>query len=458
MQPFKLFKKIAEGKSDFKSILIRIKNRDFSGNTGQAIRNSVFQFLTQITQRVGSLILTIILARMLMPELFGLYNLALSTIMVFVTFSELGVGTTLITFVSKSLGKKNKKLARSYFIYLGKIKFFLVFLSTMILLLSARFIANNYYQKPIFLALIAGSLYILFSGFVNFFQSSLQSFNYFKGIFNNEIVFEISRIILIPLAAILTLKYSLSNENILFYIFIAFGVSYLISSLFILFFPYRKINPLPNQKKNLGSVEKKQINKFFLAASTLTLSGIFFGYIDKIMLGHFVAAEFIGYYSAAFSLVGALSTVIGFGIVLLPIFSRINSEQLERGMNKSIKVTLIISALAFLAVLALAYPIIFIVYGSAYNYSINMLRAFSISLLIFPLMGVYTVYFMSKGKLQILAVLLFISTLINLGLTYFLITYLLRFGELTATYGAIIAVIVSNLFYLLGMMIWRKRK
>jgi len=452
-----LKKAIQQEGSDIKLIWNRIRTRDFSGNTGQAIKNSIFQFSTQTTQRIGSLILTIVLARVLMPELFGLYNLALSTIIIFTIFSELGIGFTLITFVSKALGKKNKKLARSYLLYLGKIKIFLVFFSTIILFLSARFIADNYYQKPIFLALLAGSLYVIFSGIVSFFQSALQSFNYFKGNFHNEIVFEISRVILIPLAAILTLKYSLSNENVLFYIFIAFGFSYILSSLFIRFFPYRKINPLSNKKKNLGSAEKKKINKFFFAASTLALSGIFFGYIDKIMLGHFVAAEFIGYYSAAFSLVGALSATIGFGIILLPIFSRIKSEQLERGMNKSIKAILIISALTFLAIFALAYPIILIVYGSAYSHSINMLRAFSIALLILPIIGVYSSYFVSKEKPQILAVLLVVSTLINLGLNYFLITYLLRFGELAATYGAIIAVIASNLIYLFGMMIWRKK-
>ena len=444
-------------KDEIKDVWTRIRKRNFSGNTGQAIRNSIFQFSTQVAQRLGSLILTIVLARVLMPELYGLYNLALATIIIFTTLSELGVGQTLIRFVSHALGKNDKGKAKAYFSYLGKIKFLLILVSMGILLVSAKFIASNYYQKPIFMALVAGALYVLFSGIVTFFQSTLQSFNYFRGVFHNELVFEICRVTLVPLAAIVALKYSLSNENVLFYIFIALGISYLIASLFIWLFPYRKINTFPKGKSYLENREKKNANKFFLAASTLTLSGIFFGYVDKIILGRFVSAEYIGYYSAAFNLIAALSAIIGFSAVLLPIFSRLDKEQLERGMKKSVKATVLISLAALLGTLVLAYPVTLIIYGSAYLLSVNMLRAFSIALLILPLIGIYSVYFMSRGKPQILAVLLGISTIINIGLNYFLITYLLRFGELTATYGAIIAVIVSNLIYFIGMIIWRKK-
>ena len=448
---------IIKEESDISLIIKKLRKRDFSGNSGMAIKNSIYQFSTQFAQRAGSIILTVVLARILMPELFGLYNLALATIIVFTTISELGIGTTLITLISKSIGKKNKKLAKSFFNYLRKIKIVLVLLSVLILLASARFIADTYYQKPIFLALIAGSLYILFSGAVSFIQSTLQSFNNFKGVFYNEVVFELSRVVLIPLAAILALKSAMSNENVLFYIFIAFGISYILASIFITYFPYRKTNTLPKKAQKLDRKQKKEVNKFLVGAATLALSGIFFGYIDKIVLGRYVAAEFIGYYSAAFNLIGALSAVIGFSSVFLPIFSRLKGDQLERGMKKTLKIVSLVSVAAFLGTLLLSSPIIMILYGSAYAPAVGMLRAYSVLLLVLPLIGIYSVYFMSREKPQVLTILLVASTVINIALNYFLVTYLLRFGELTATYGAIIAVIISNLIYLLCMMIWRKK-
>ena len=90
-----------------KNIFKRLKNRDFSGYTGLTIKNSIFQVSTTIISKIGALIFTIILARLLMPELFGLYSLALSTILIFVAFSDFGMGETLVRFVSRELGRKN---------------------------------------------------------------------------------------------------------------------------------------------------------------------------------------------------------------------------------------------------------------------------------------------------------------------------------------------------------------
>ena len=52
---------IKEEESDIKKIFKRIKSKDFSGNTGLAIKNSAYQFSTNIVQKIGSLIFVIII-------------------------------------------------------------------------------------------------------------------------------------------------------------------------------------------------------------------------------------------------------------------------------------------------------------------------------------------------------------------------------------------------------------
>ena len=99
---------------DIKNIFRRIKDRDFEGNTGMAIKNSIYQFSTTLLAKIGAFFFTIIMARLLLPELFGLYSLALSTILFFVTFSDLGIGEALLRFVSKYLGKNKDTKAKSY--------------------------------------------------------------------------------------------------------------------------------------------------------------------------------------------------------------------------------------------------------------------------------------------------------------------------------------------------------
>jgi len=261
-----------------KDIFRRIKKRDFSGNTGIVIKNSIFQFSTIAVAKFGSLLFTILLARMLMPELFGLYSLALSTIIIFYTFSELGIGETLIRFISKFLGRNKNIKAKSYTIYLAKLKLFFMILFGLILIFSAKFISNTYYQKPLFLALIAGSLIILFAGISGFLKSLLMASNYFRGIFYQEIIFQLVRLIIIPLLILLALKQLFSSESILFFIILGLSFSYVISSIFLLIFSKNKFKYLTEKEEKISSLEKKKVNRFILPVSATVITTFFIVY------------------------------------------------------------------------------------------------------------------------------------------------------------------------------------
>ncbi len=461
----KIKRNIKEGilseESDIKDIWRRIKTRDFSGNTGIAVKNSVYNFSKTLISKIGSLIFVIILARLLMPELFGLYSLALSTILVFAAFSQLGINQALVRFTSNALGKNKKNKAKSYIKYFGKIQFFLFFLSVILILIFSKFIAETYYQKPIFLALLAGVLYILFIRVSSFFVSILNSLNDFKNDMFQEVAHQSSRIILVPLAVVYALKYSLSSEMILFYIILLLAISYLIAGVVALFVvknkPLFKIKTKEKQKqKSLSEKERKEANKFVLLTAVIAISGTFFGNIDKIMLGGFVAGEFIGYYQAAFSLIGALTSLSAFGAVLLPIFSRMKKVSLNRAMKKTIRIVLLISTGIFTATLIFSHLAILIIYGREYLLATNVLRLLTVLIFILPITSIYITYFMSENKPEIVAKSLVFSTFLNVILNYILITTMLQFGEISAVYGAAIATITSKFVYL-GMLVWRRQ-
>jgi len=255
----------------------------------------------------------------------------------------------------------------------------------------------------------------------------------------------------------LSLKFALSNELLLFYLFLALGVSYLLVALFLGYILIRKVKIFGAEKLVLSGKQKKQTNKFLIALSASTLSGILFSYIDRIMLGHFVAAEFIGYYTIALSFVSAASVFAGFGSALLPIFSRVNKNKLEIGFKKSIKLSLIFGIVSTILILILASPIISIIYGREYLAATNLLRLLSLSFFTLPLSGLYTVYFMSRNKPQIIAKLSIISTVLNIVLNYLLITTLLGYSSFAATFGAGIALLLSQFFYIAALEIARRR-
>ena len=445
------------GKNEFLSIFRRIKRKDFTGNEGLVIKNSVYQISRTIVAKGGGLLFTIILARFLMPELFGLYSLALATIFIFIGFSDLGISSSIVKFISNSLGKNKQEKAKEYFIYLFKLKIFLVLIVLIILILSSWFISNYYYDKPIFLALIAGSLYVFSLSSVTFMESLFFSVNKFKDVVYKEIIFQFSKLIFILIIIFILMRKSFSEEFTIFLIILSLSLSCFLSLIYLFLRAKKKIIFLRAKQKKLRKSEEKKLNKFILPLTVLALSGLFLGNIDIVMLGHFVESQFIGYYSAALLLIGSAGAFLGFSVALFPIFSRLKGKKLKNALKKSINVVFSISTIFVILFLIFSPIIIKIVYGANYFSSINLLRIFSLILIPVPLVAIYTNYFISKGNTKLIAKLLISITIINIILNYIFISVLVRQSPILGTMGAVIATIFSVYLHL-GLLIFFSRK
>jgi len=443
---------------DVKNIFNMFLKKDFKGNAGQVVKNSAYQLSTTLISKIGSLLLTIILARLLLPELFGLYSLALSTILIFTTLSDIGLGPSIITFISKNLIKNDQIKAKSYFKELLKYKIIFTLISSIIMLSLAYFISNNYYNKPIFLALLAGGIYLPIVSFLAFIEDSFKAINNFKPIFFKEIFFQIIKFILIPLSVFLVLKYTSSKEFIIMIIIIIFSICYFLSLLFLLSGYRKKISFLNSKNKLLNSKEKKNLRNFIWPISATVFSGIFLGYVDTVMLGHFVSEEFIGYYSPVINLIGSAATIIGFGAAaIFPMFARLQGKSLDKAFKKARNLTLILSILGAVISLFFAPIIIKLIYGQNYLNSIPLLRYFSFLLIILPIISIYEGYITSQEKTKAIAYLLVFTTFLNIILNYFFIIFGLRYGMLQATFGACAAVLISRYVYFIGLMVYKRR-
>jgi len=391
-----VFDSIQEEEKFVSSIFRRFKKREFKGTEGQVIKNSTYHLARTLIAKVGSLIFTILIARMLLPELFGLYTLAISTILIFTAFSDLGIGPAVETFLSRTLGEGKETKAKAYFRILLKYKFVLVSITSLILIGSSYFISNTYYHKPIFFALITGTLYLIAVSFLSFIESTFKATNNFKYPFYKEMIFQVLRLAIIPLAILFLMKYSFSNQTIVAAIIFVLSISYFLSLLFLFIFSRKQMPFLNTLKIALTKKEKSKLKIFIFPLAATVLSGVFFGYIDTIMLGRFVSGEFIGYYGSSFSLIGSASVILGFvGGGLLPIFSRLKGNSLERAFRKTAIFTFLISFVGATITFLFSSLIIKIVYGASYLPSVLLLKLFSILLIIFPLTAIYDCYFIS---------------------------------------------------------------
>jgi O-antigen/teichoic acid export membrane protein len=433
----------------------RIMKKDFSGNAGQAIKNSGYQIAAMLTAKIGALSFMVIIARLFAPEIFGLYGLTLSTLVLFGAFSDWGISTALLTYLSKKFGQKDYPKAKGYYVHLLKYKLVLLLIPTILLLSLSGFISGSYYQKPIFYALLAGILYLPANGLVSFFSQIFIAGNNFKTGFIKEIIFQIIRLVFVPLTILVTIT-RLSPEFVIFWVFLVLGIIYVIIILFLY------LN-LPKEFKNIKpekitSDEKRKIRNFILPLSVTALSGVFLGSIDMIMLGRFVSTIFIGYYQAAFGLISAASALLAFsGAALFPIFSRLKREKLEKGLKKGLLVTLLIVLPASIFTILIAPFIIHLIYGAEYLTAVPILRIFSLLLISIPLASIYNSYYISQGDTKRYAILIVFSALLNIVLNYIFISSLLPRGMLAASLGAGMATIVSGYVYLLAMIIFRRK-
>jgi len=457
-----IFKKIVRTvdseEKDIENIFQRLKNRDFSGNTGKVIKNSSYSLATILTTKIGALIFTILIARIMAPELYGLYGLALSTILLFSFFSDFGISETLFTFLSKTIDKDKKK-AKGYFNYLTKYKLGLIFLSMLTLLIMARWLSFIYYSKPIYYALLAGGIYLFTSISITYFSIVFTSQNKFKPIFIKEVIFQVLRFAILPILTIFLLRNGVKTELFLFWIFMALSFCYLVTSAYLII-SLKYSRPFNKERESkLTKKEKLKLKSFIIPLSVTAVSGVFFGYIDQVMLGAKVLGEFIGYYQVGFNLVTAAIAIISFSTVaIFPIFARLDKKRLNKAFRKARNLIFLIGITTMILTLIIAPYLVKFVYGSDYLPAVLYLRIFSLLLISFPLISIYNAYFVSQKITLEPSIILVASTVLNITLNYFLINWGFSYSMHYAVIGAATATIISRYTYLAGLIILRRIK
>src|SRR3989344_6253454 len=161
----------------------------------KVINTVFFTGITAAVSRVGALIFTIIVARIFMPELFGVYSLALTIILSILVLSDLGLGSTITRYLADSIGKNKKTEARSRFWFLFKTKLFLSITTSILLFLFAGIIAAFFKKPELILPLKIGSIYLFLNVLYNLSTSVFLSFQKMKYSAIGESIFQISKII-----------------------------------------------------------------------------------------------------------------------------------------------------------------------------------------------------------------------------------------------------------------------
>ena len=415
-----------------------------------AVENSVYSFVSIFISKIGGLIFTIIIARILLPELFGIYSLALSVITIVITFTDLGVGSASIMYVSDALGKNSKGKARTYFRYLLKIKFLLIIISILIVLAIAKYLSYNIFNKPlVFFPLVFACLYILMESLRSYLANLFTATKNLKPTPFLEVIYQVSKIFLSLFAVLL-----LSTQFKVAGVFVAFGLSgflFLVASLIIL---------IKRDKKlffgKMEKIEKPRVWQYIKFMGLASLSLVFFSSVDTLMLGAFVEASYLGYYRAALSLILTIASLLSISGILLPIFTQIHKDRLKRGFQKTFRYILMFSIPIFFGLIFIAKDLIIAIYGTEYLAAITPLYVLSLLIVVVPLVSLYSTLFAARENSRDLSGFIFISLILNIILNYFLIKIFLRISPEYAIIGSSLAVLISQCFLLISLSIRAK--
>lgn len=422
------------------------------GISEQIAVNSFWNFLVIFFARLGGLVFIIIVARFLLPESFGLYNLALSVSLILITALDVGINQTLMRYIAEALGKKKKELASAEFKYLLKLKLSITLGLAILLILLSYPLSFFVFKKPaLFLPLLFSSIYILSYSFGSFYNVYFYVIKKVDYISKKQFIFEISRIVGVLLLFLFVAReyYIIGTIGILS-VTMFFATLYLIYNL-------KKLSPYIFDRSN-EKVEKKRIFKFFIYLGIIGSFLVIFGYVDIIMIGSFLDAEYVGFYTAGLALVAGIWSFLNISNILLPVFTQMKDHDLHAAFNRVFKYLTILAIPSIFGIFALGRYFINIIYGSEYLPAVLPFYILSILVLEIPLIHILTSLFSAKEKPKYVIKLVVIATLMNIILNYFLISSFLKVSADYAIMGAAIATLTSQTFYLFGLLIYAKKE
>lgn len=408
-------------------------------------KNSIWNFLASSTSRIGAVIFTVLLARFLLPELFGIYSLATSIALIFLTFADLGVNQTMVRFVSLHIEKEKKK-STAYFQYILKIKIFLSVIVSFFLLFCSYPLSYFIFKKPdLFIPLVFLSFYVLILSLEGIFESLFYINNKVNYITIKEFILQFSRIVFVLIFFSIMVKEFYLIGAILSLVF-----TIILAFFFILYHSKKQFSFLFNKSKI--KIDKKKVVLFIACLTAGSISLIFFSYVDILILGIFVSSEYIGFYRAAFSLVLGIMALLSFVNVFLPLLTNIPEERVKDVFNKIIRYTMILSIPSTTGLIILSRYIIVAVYGYEYSLSIWPLYILSPLIIISGIVGNLQTLFSARGKPQKFMTLIIFITFLNVFFNIIFISFMVRYSYLYGALGAGFATLLSWVIYLVGAL------
>lgn len=382
---------------------------------------SVLTF-SEIIIRAAKFVLLAVVARQLGPEAFGIFNYVLALAALVAIVGDFGINRIITRNVSR-----DNKLASEY-IQSFMVQFY--FLSLICILSSVyMFFANGFTFGIIFLLLTSFTAINVLGDYIWSFYRAFEEMSL-------EAVGKSIQAILI---FILGLLFIASDQPL-----IGLSAAYVIGAIVTLALGVYMLHKVHNwQWKPNFRVWFGLISKSWPIA-IVTVSAFVFNQIDTVMLGLYGQFEEVGFYNAAYRIIGGLLIPLFiFDKVLYPKFSRYNSFDSKQLVRKNQLANLIIYLIALVGIYIFGANVLTLVYGVEYAVASQAFNYLGIALLLTSLTYPLSSWAIARNYLKLNLILSVAAAGINVSLNVILI-------PLYSYEGAAIATALTYAFLLVG--------
>lgn len=386
------------------------------------IKNYIIVIFGNGLSRLTSFIISLILARKLGAEGFGIFSL-FYTIMLLIWQLPNVIDTSYVRFVKVDEQNKNKDFLKALLLIKSLICLFLLILAFPLAKILSLYIFNKADSEiPMTLAIVSGAFWSLLGNISAIYQSEekFDLFSITNGLFYFIIllIFSVFFIININLSPILSIS-----------IFTLVAIIIGCSSFIYLFMKIKPIFPL-----NLSPIfELINFGKWLLVAN---ISYIIFQRLDLVILARYVNYDQIGIYSIGVRLVTIISIFIsGVSVVFLPrgVSAFKSEKELNLYLKESLGVSLVLCIIVITFIIV-SSTIIKFLFGYEYLSAVILSKILLLGAIFIILYTPFSYLFYAANS----------SKFIFIFNMFRLITILITSFLLIPTYGSIGAAIASS--------------
>ena len=335
-------------------------------NLGEKIlKGSVAVLTLTFLGSIFAYLIRIIFSRTLSVESYGLFYAVLGLFNVLTTYIDLGYGYSVVYLLPKYIREKNYKEAWNVFIHGQTISLTITLLVSVLLIIFAPFLSNNYFRVPgsenlIYIFCIYLISYVILNGLIQIF-ASLQQAAYFASI-------TVSKWLLTLIISAVFLGFGVQNVIVFA---IALAVAHLLTAII---YSYLLIIKHPLLIKNKVTIQKSTYKKMTAFALPAILETLVYSAViatDTFLLTLFRGVRDVGIYNIIYPL--ASIPVVLFNPLnglILPLVSHLmegDKKRLSYLLEKILEVIPFISFYFILFIVIFPSAIVRLIFGDQWN-------------------------------------------------------------------------------------------